>query len=174
MYSVLMTTTLRLASATVPRTPIIIEVTQDATVDPTVEWAEQIYMVKTIAPIGGWNGIRNSAMVFDNEKEARDYANEEWTVVIAARNAAEKAPEITEGFWHIGHRVFRVKMAKSGYLYAQELIGTTWTYSPGSMARLKTSGEPLDSETAATYGKTFGICALCGRTLTDPDRKSVV
>lgn len=154
-YSVLMTV---IQSARVPNTPVMIEITED----------NGTYAVRTTTPTDGYCGIVRGAMFFDNEEEARDAARAEWRLVITARNATDNTVEITEGFYHIGHRIFRVKMARSGYLYAQELIGTTWTYSPGSMARLKASGEPLDSETAATYGKTFGICALCGRTLTDP------
>jgi hypothetical protein len=159
-----------LQSAAIAGTPVTIEITV----------TNGMYCVHTYAGIdgwnyagiNGWNGIPEAVAFFDNEDSARQYANEEFSLVITARNAADRpegSRDVSEGFWRIGHRIFRVKMSQKNHLYAQELIGTTWTYAPGMMARLSQGGQPLTREAAETYGRTFGACALCGRTLTNPE-----
>jgi hypothetical protein len=79
--------------------------------------------------------------------------------------------EITEGFWSLGERIFKVQSSQtSGHLYAKELTSDGWSYLPGGATLLATQGASrLTAETAERYGKLYGVCAICGRTLTNEE-----
>jgi hypothetical protein len=42
-----------------------------------------------------------------------------------------------------------------------------WVYVPGGLGIVARKGEPMTLEVAQQYGKLYGVCAICGRTLTD-------
>lgn len=42
-----------------------------------------------------------------------------------------------------------------------------WVYVPGGLGIVAARGEPMTLEVAQQYGKLYGVCAICGRTLTD-------
>lgn len=42
-----------------------------------------------------------------------------------------------------------------------------WEYVPGGLTIVARKGEPMTLEVAQQYGKLYGVCAICGRTLTD-------
>lgn len=124
----------------------------------------------------------------DTKVEARKIANELW---IDARDRAGRqrttvpaSPEtwdpfqpapapvnVTEGFWNLGERIFKVQRSQtSGHLYAKELTSDGWSYLPGGATMLATQGASrLTAETAERYGKLYGVCAICGRTLTNEE-----
>lgn len=79
----------------------------------------------------------------------------------------------TEGWYKVGDDVFKVQVAHhgSGNLYAKRLVVTgpgeaSWEYAPGMVRRL-TDADRLSVEDAAAFGRLYGVCAVCGRTLTD-------
>lgn len=89
----------------------------------------------------------------------------------ASRIAEASKPEANTVHMYLG-KVYRVRESQRGYLYAEELIGepngrTGWHYSRGTIGQLSTETK-ITSEQAAQYGQAFGICAICGRTLTNP------
>ncbi len=66
-------------------------------------------------------------------------------------------------------RIAKVQKAAhgSGRLYAKRLDPEGgWVYEAGLVGRLD-EGMRLSVEDAAVFGKLYGVCAVCGRTLTD-------
>ena len=89
------------------------------------------------------------------------------------RADAPVAPAAEAGFYLLDGTVYRVQPSKStGNLYAKILVSReygsgSWEYAPG-MVRKLANAEKLTLEVAANMGHAFGICMVCGRTLTDP------
>lgn len=86
-----------------------------------------------------------------------------------------KAPAgpAAEGWYRVGEDIFKVQLAVhgSGKPYAKRLVVTahgqaTWEYAAGMVMRL-TEADALTVEEAARFGQLYGVCAVCGRTLTD-------
>jgi hypothetical protein len=77
--------------------------------------------------------------------------------------------EVTEGFYILDDEVFKVQQAKhgSGHLYAKKLSETgTFEFAQGAVRKLG-AAKKLTKEEAGAYGKLYGKCICCGRTLTD-------
>lgn len=91
----------------------------------------------------------------------------------APSKVEEKAPvakqKVSEGFWTLGERIFKVQKNLSGTsIYAKELIPpSSFEYAPGGVKLLQEGGTKLTQEQAAAYGKLYGVCCCCGRRLTD-------
>lgn len=84
--------------------------------------------------------------------------------------SARPEVEISEGFWNLGERIFKVQRSQtSGHLYVKELTESGWSYLPGGMRVLKGQAVPLTAEVAEKYGHLYGVCCLCGRTLTNEE-----
>lgn len=79
----------------------------------------------------------------------------------------------TEGFYEHGGSVYRVQKSKNtGNLYAKILVTEEfgrahWDYAPGVVRKLA-DADRLTLETARKMGHAYGVCMVCGRTLTDP------
>lgn len=81
-----------------------------------------------------------------------------------------KAPAVVEaGFYLLDGAVVKVKQSRAGRFYAETLITHTrrFEYSPGTVHKL-TPEDKLTREMAARFGHQTGICACCGRDLSDP------
>lgn len=77
---------------------------------------------------------------------------------------------VTEGWYVLDGQPHKVQRAVhgSGRLYGKVLTTDgIWQYAPGVMRDLALRGEPMTVEEAARWGKLYGFCAVCGRTLTD-------
>lgn len=76
-----------------------------------------------------------------------------------------------EGFYILSGSVYRVQKAKqSGNRYAKVLVTSlygkaNWEYAPGMVTKLATA-EKLTKDVAAEMGHRYGVCMVCGRTLT--------
>jgi hypothetical protein len=80
--------------------------------------------------------------------------------------------EITDGFWIMGDAIFKVQRAVhgSGNLYGKRLDIETgkFEYEASVPRKLARGGaEPLTLDRAKELGHLYGICIVCGRTLTD-------
>lgn len=91
--------------------------------------------------------------------------------------------DITEGMWivELDHEpeVYKVQKAVhgSGHLYAKRLIlqqdapgmqlKATFVYAKGAMRTLAEQGRKMTLEEAKEFGALYGVCCVCGRTLTD-------
>ena len=99
----------------------------------------------------------------------------------AAQPAPEtEAEETPEGMHRLDGEVFKVQRAVngSGRLYAKRLAvtdhgegaeprySTEFVYAPGVVRRLS-EDTLMAVEEAAEYGRLYGTCIVCGRTLTD-------
>lgn len=89
----------------------------------------------------------------------------------ASRPELKKDPA-PEGVYIKDDQVYKVKIAVhgSGRPYAQRLDPETgsWDIAPGMVFKL-TEGDKLTPEKAAAWGRLYGICAVCGRTLTNEE-----
>lgn len=84
-------------------------------------------------------------------------------------NLFDHKPVTEVGHYMLDGVVYRVRPAReSNHLYAVRLEGTKWVYAKGIMSRLSATNK-LSLEEAAAYGQATGVCAVCGRLLTDPD-----
>lgn len=80
--------------------------------------------------------------------------------------------ELEDGIYSMGGRIFKVQHAihGSGHQYAKVLdtdLGS-FEYAPGALRSL-TPGHRLSTKEAADYGRLYGMCIVCGRTLTDEE-----
>jgi hypothetical protein len=78
---------------------------------------------------------------------------------------------VTEGYFLRGGEVYKVRTSKAGNRYATMLTieggRGRWEYVTGAIRNL-TEGDRITLEKAAEFGHLHGLCAICGRTLTDP------
>lgn len=88
---------------------------------------------------------------------------------VAAAPAAKPA-ELEDGIYLLNGKVVKVVHAVhgSGNQYGKVLNTDTgsWDYTPGIVRRL-TADDKLTLEKAKEYGQLYGMCMVCGRTLTD-------
>lgn len=63
--------------------------------------------------------------------------------------------------------VYKVQTSQNNRQYAKELQGTRYVYAPGAIHKLS-AATVMSIEQAEAYGKMFGVCASCGRVLTNP------
>lgn len=81
-------------------------------------------------------------------------------------------PVTEAGFYIQGETIFKVQKAVhgSGKLYAKQLMIAgdkgSFEYAPGMINKLR-AGDKLTKERAAELGQLYGMCMICGATLTD-------
>jgi hypothetical protein len=90
-----------------------------------------------------------------------------------------KPREITEGLWvrdaysgGFGDPVWKVvRSQENGMLYAKLLTDGKFHFLPGGVRKLARmhSIRLMTKEEAASYGKLYGVCCVCGRTLTNEE-----
>lgn len=89
-----------------------------------------------------------------------------------ARPEAAERPPAVEGIYKVGDDIYKVQKAVhgSGRLYAKHLVEAegkgTWEYAPGKVNTLS-ADDLMPLEEAAAFGRLYGWCIVCGRTLTD-------
>lgn len=94
---------------------------------------------------------------------------------LLATGAGDVRRTVVEGWYVVDGIVWKVQRAVngSGNLYGKQLVideGQStghWDYVPGGLKVIAERGEALSVEQAAAFGKLYGVCAVCGRTLTD-------
>jgi hypothetical protein len=115
-----------------------------------------------------------SAMI-DRGKDARDAIRVELREARRAHRAASRV-EVTEGMWIVGEivegmqpEIYKVQIAVhgSGRPYAKRLYADGFAYEQGGMRRIAEAGRKMTLDEAQSYGKLYGVCCKCGRTLTD-------
>lgn len=84
--------------------------------------------------------------------------------------SAPKAPALEDGVYMVEGVVFKVQHAVhgSGRQYAKRLHGESgsFEYAPKALSVIRPE-HLLTLEQAKSYGAVYGVCAVCGRTLTD-------
>jgi hypothetical protein len=94
---------------------------------------------------------------------------------VAPRKAPESKPSapavepVTEGMYLVGKVIYKVQRAVhgSGNLYAKVLDEKTgFSYAPGALRNIKAEHR-MTLEQAKEFGHLYGMCCVCGATLTD-------
>lgn len=104
-------------------------------------------------------------------KDMKDRAVAALPPVDAPAAPRQETPEGMHGF---GGMIFKVQQSPaSGRRYAKVLEedgdgGWTFTYVPGAIRNLS-AATALPAEEAAQFGKTYGVCCVCARTLTNEE-----
>lgn len=91
--------------------------------------------------------------------------------ILLASPLAPKAQGVGKGYYSQAGVVFKVVESNAGSLYAKRLVVSgdsgRWVYAKGAYSQL-TESDRLSLDEAAEFGKKFGVCCVCGKTLTDP------
>lgn len=76
--------------------------------------------------------------------------------------------KIEDGFYVLNADIYKVQTSpETGRTYAKKLSKYgSFDYAPGMVGKLA-KAEKLTLELAKQYGKLYGMCVVCGRTLTD-------
>ena len=92
---------------------------------------------------------------------------------------------VTDGWYMVGDQPWKVQWNRERTrLYAKRLVlrgpraelresgldvaaVPDWEYVPGGLRIIASEGVPMTTEVAQGYGKLYGVCAVCGRILTD-------
>lgn len=109
---------------------------------------------------------RQASQFIDLLKTAQRKGRSEKRVVqeaIAAVTMLETGMYMRDG---VPVRVYPAQ--NGGHLLAKALINGEWVYQ-GAASRFVNGDQRMDLEEAIKFGLDFGICACCGRTLTNPD-----
>lgn len=74
------------------------------------------------------------------------------------------------GYYILDGKIYKVQVSpNSGHAYAKVFSSDTgWTYITGMVYKLN-NASPLTLEQAKEYGKLYGQCIVCARTLTDEE-----
>lgn len=86
---------------------------------------------------------------------------------------SETPSEAPEGMHRLDGKIYKVQRSpESGRLYAKQLMGggNHWEfmYAKGAIRRLSES-TMMSLEEAKEFGLLYGVCCVCGRTLTNED-----
>jgi hypothetical protein len=79
------------------------------------------------------------------------------------------APAVGEGLYRMDGVIYKVQRALAsgnGHLYAKVLKQGHFSYAPGALRKLRDEHKMSLAE-AQEFGKLYGQCCVCGRTLTD-------
>lgn len=116
------------------------------------------------AKIPGIADRREFSKTLDTLKRRLDQSREELT----KRRKSAPSTEIEDGMYVLDGVVYRVVTSRSsGKPYASKLEGTSFNYAPGAVRKLLPEHR-MTLEDAQKYGKLYGVCAVCGCTLTNP------
>ena len=92
------------------------------------------------------------------------------TELLSQTQTQYSGQKITDGMYSFQGRIVKVQIAVhgSGNLYAKELnpITKEFEYVKGLVNKLHPENK-MSIEEAKAFGKLYGICCCCGRTLTD-------
>lgn len=80
---------------------------------------------------------------------------------------AQVKADVSDGFYVLKGTIYKVQNSlSSNRKYAKKLVDGSFVFAPGMVAKLA-NAEKLTLELAKEYGKLYGMCVVCGRTLTD-------
>lgn len=175
-----------IASAIVAGTDVTVTLSK-RTQDDVNTWISDerpLFIVTAESPSGFVNSI---TITEEDEEKAREYGRGVWSIVRDKRDLDAESTKpvetpkpkpgsytITEGFWMVkcGSETTIYKVQRSqetGYLYGKRFDPDGFVYARGALRDLRECGEPLDEETATQFGKLYGTCVMCGRTLTNEE-----
>lgn len=77
-----------------------------------------------------------------------------------------KAKALAEGIYYKNGVVYKVQVSGAGRTYAKVLRTNGFAYDPTAIKALSPE-DKITIEQAKAYGIQYGVCCVCGRTLTD-------
>lgn len=101
--------------------------------------------------------------------------NMKLTVANLSKISGKLEAKLTEGIWYrdcedgkTGIEIWKVEMPPSGYPYCKRLNPTNnkFEYQAGKQKYVLANCKPLTVKAAKKFGKFYGVCAMCGKTLT--------
>lgn len=111
-----------------------------------------------------------------NSSEVSRFIDGMRTQPVRPRRSRAESVHVGEGIFKMGGTIYKVQRAVhgSGHLYAKKLIPSEdpdykrghFVFEPGAITRLRPE-HALSVTEAAAYGRLYGFCVVCGRTLTD-------
>lgn len=85
--------------------------------------------------------------------------------------AQAMALKAEDGYYHVAMGYFKVVTSpKTNNSYAKKYVSETgkWEYYPGAVTKLRSEFK-MDLEACKSFGKLYGRCMVCSRTLTDEE-----
>jgi hypothetical protein len=80
---------------------------------------------------------------------------------------AKASTKLKPGFYSLNDKVYKVILApQTGNTYAKVFTSDGWVYAQGAVKTL-VNAPALTLEEAKKYGRIYGTCIVCSRTLTD-------
>jgi hypothetical protein len=78
---------------------------------------------------------------------------------------------IEPGIYYVNGEIYKVQISQtSGRAYAKKLDPEDgWVYDPSYIKAIPEGAQPPTFEEMFQFGRMFGICGNCGKTLSDPD-----
>lgn len=88
--------------------------------------------------------------------------------LMAIKGPAKATVKVADGFYILNDTIYKVQTSpNSGHSYAKKLTSHgEFVYAVGMVGKLA-AAQPLTLGLAKQYGKLYGMCVVCGRTLTD-------
>lgn len=132
----------------------------------------QMGFVNTLMSERDWSGLNVTNIEARLDSLSKTDASTLISLLMGCpRKAAGATVKAEEGFYLYEGDVYRVQRAKStGNPYAKILVPDTfgsasWAYAPGAIKKLADAPK-LTLEAASEMGHHYGVCMVCGRTLT--------
>lgn len=86
---------------------------------------------------------------------------------LPSKAQAKAKTTVAAGFYSLNNDIYKVVVSpQTGNTYAKVFTSDGWVYAQGAVKKL-TAASPLTLEQAKEYGKLYGTCIVCSRTLTD-------
>lgn len=140
---------------------------------PTAKQADFIErLVADIAAMGRTVNYSMDALTKDTASEFIDGLLKR-ARQLRAEQAEDTVPvELETGMYRRDGEVYKVVESQIGRMYAKRLLkdedgGFSFEYAAGAVKKLVPS-DRLSLEDAAEFGRQFGTCCVCARTLTNP------
>lgn len=143
---------------------------------PAATEKQQAFLIKLTAE-KDWTGSKVAARIQQllsgetiNRKQASDLIDELLKMKSVGTPAKKKAVDIEDGFYILNGEIWKVQQSlSSGGKYAKKLSASgSFDYVQGGVAKLA-KAEKLTLAAAKEYGKLYGMCCICGRTLTNEE-----
>lgn len=147
---------------------------------------KQIAYIKSLMAQAFGENADEAFMAFQQSEPTSAQASKQIEALLAstpkiAKGIDTKTPTATvpNGIHYIDQRVYRIRESKSsGQQYAERLLtvaeraendGKPWLYEGRKPLYKASEATLLTLEQAKVFGKGYGICAVCGALLEDPE-----
>jgi hypothetical protein len=126
---------------------------------------------EAVALASGWGQESSSfrLAMFAKTLTGEPFSPNMVSAILRSRDPVERVPD---GWYRHADDIWKVQLAVngSGKPYAKKLVVEDgkgrWEYVPGGVSQLSIN-EALTLEEAEAFGQLYGVCAVCGRVLTD-------